>query len=337
MLLSIVIPCYNSAKTIRKVVETSMEAIGKIENLECEFVLVNDYSRDDTEKVIWQLAREYPNVKGITLAKNFGQHNAIMAGLHEAEGDYIMGMDDDMQTHPSQIPAFIDKMQEGYDVVFGIYRKRKFNFMKNLLSKIASFIMWHMVERPKGLEASNYWCCSRYVRDELIRYDGYNLYLQILFYRTTANIANIEIEHFSREEGKSNYNFMKSLKLFMTFMNYTVVPLRMATIIGTLLSAAGFIATAVVFVRKLLDPEITLGWSSLMCVIMLLFGFVFLILGVIGEYIGKLILNISRTPQYVIRKTINIQEKKGSGRSETLREADGEGIRGGEQVSHMRM
>ncbi len=307
MLLSIVIPCYNSAGTIRKVVEMSMEVISQIEGMECEFVLVNDFSRDDTRDAIWQLAKDYPNVKGISLAKNFGQHNAIMAGLRETSGDYIMGMDDDMQTHPSQIPAFLAKMREGYDVVFGIYRKRKFNFAKNLLSKVASFIMWHMVERPKGLEASNYWCCSRYVRDELVKYDGYNLYLQILFYRTTGNIANIEIEHFSREEGTSNYNFAKSVKLFMTFMNYTVVPLRMATILGTLLSATGFIATVVVFVRKLLDPEITIGWSSLMCVIMLLFGFAFLILGIIGEYIGKLILNINKTPQYVIREKINIE------------------------------
>lgn len=305
MLLSIVIPCYNSAGTIRKVVELSMDVVKQIEDLDCEFVLVNDFSRDGTRDAIWRLAKDYPNVKGISLAKNFGQHNAIMAGLHEAGGDYVMGMDDDLQTHPSQIPAFIEKMREGYDVVFGVFKKRKFNFVKNLMSKIASFIMWHMVDRPKGLEASNFWCCSKYVRDELVKYDGYNLYLQILFYRTTGNIANIEIEHFSREEGTSNYNFRKSLKLFMTFLNYTVVPLRMATIMGSLLSATGFIATVVVFVRKLLDPEITIGWSSLMCVIMLLFGFAFLILGIIGEYIGKLILNINKTPQYVVREKIN--------------------------------
>ncbi len=305
MLLSIVIPCYNSEKTIRKVVELCMEVVGKIEDLDCEFVLVNDFSRDGTRDAIWRLAKDYPNVKGISLAKNFGQHNAIMAGLHEAGGDYVMGMDDDLQTHPSQIPVFIEKMREGYDVVFGVFKKRKFNFVKNLMSKIASFIMWHMVDRPKGLEASNFWCCSKYVRDELVKYDGYNLYLQILFYRTTGNIANIEIEHFSREEGTSNYNFRKSLKLFMTFLNYTVVPLRMATIMGSLLSATGFIATVVVFIRKLLDPEITIGWSSLMCVIMLLFGFAFLILGIIGEYIGKLILNINKTPQYVVREKIN--------------------------------
>ena len=310
MLLSIVIPCYNSAHTIGKVVETSMEVIEKIEGLECEFVLVNDFSRDETCRAIWELAKKYPNVKGISLAKNFGQHNAIMAGLHAAEGDYVMGMDDDMQTHPSQIPAFIEKMNEGYDLVFGIFKKRKFGFMNNLTSRIASFIMWHMVERPKGLEASNYWCCRKYVRDELIQYDGYNLYLQILFYRTTGNIANIEIEHFAREEGQSNYNFRKSFKLFMSFMNYTVIPLRIATITGTLFSLAGFIGAIVVFVRKILDPTITVGWSSTMCVMMILFGFAFLMLGIIGEYIGKLILNINKTPQYVVRETINVEKEK---------------------------
>ena len=107
MLLSIVIPCYRSAHTISKVVEMSMEVIDKIEGLDCEFVLVNDCSPDNTYEAIQALAEKYPNVKGIDLAKNFGQHNAIMAGMHQAQGDYIMGMDDDMQTHPSQIPAFI--------------------------------------------------------------------------------------------------------------------------------------------------------------------------------------------------------------------------------------
>lgn len=308
MLLSIVIPCYKSAHTIGKVVEQSMEVIRGIEGLDCEFVLVNDCSPDDTFEAIRALAGKYPNVKGINLAKNFGQHNAIMAGLHEAEGDYIMGMDDDMQTHPSQIPVFIEKMKEGYDVVFGIYKKRKFGFMKNLTSKVAEFIMWHMMERPKGVESSNYWCCRKYVRDELIKYNGYNLYLQVLFYRTTRNIGNVEIEHFSREEGTSNYNFRKSFKLFMSFLNYTVIPLRMATIMGALCSFAGLAGAVAVLIQKILDPTIIIGWSSLMCAMLMLFGITFLMLGIMGEYIGKIILNINTSPQYVVRETVNVEK-----------------------------
>lgn len=309
MLLSIVIPCYKSSNTIGKVVEMSMDVISKIEGFDCEFILVDDCSPDDTYKAIQELAEKYPNVKGVTLSKNFGQHNAIMAGMHLAKGDYIMGMDDDMQTHPSQIPAFISKMQEGYDVVFGIYKKRKFSFLKNFTSKIASFIVWHMVERPKGLEASNFWCCCKYVRDEVIKYTGYNLYLQILFYRTTNHIANIEIEHFSREEGSSNYNFKKAFRLFMSFINYTVIPLRISEVLGVLFSAIGFIGAIFVFVQKLIQPDIAVGWSSLMCAMLLFFGITFLMLGVIGEYIGKMILNQNKTPQFVIRETVNIDKK----------------------------
>lgn len=308
MLLSIVIPCYRSAHTIGKVVEQSMEVIGNIDGLDCEFILVNDCSPDDTFQAIRALGEKYPNVKGINLAKNFGQHNAIMAGLHEAEGDYIMGMDDDMQTHPSQIPAFIKKMDEGFDVVFGIYKKRKFSFVKNFTSKIASFIVWHMVERPKGLEASNYWCCRKYVRDEIVKYGGYNLYLQILFYRTTSNIANIEIEHFSREEGSSNYNFKKAFRLFMSFMNYTVIPLRISEVMGVLFSIGGFLGAIAVLAQKLMNPDVAIGWSSLMCGMLLFFGINFLMLGVIGEYVGKLILNQNRTPQFVIRETVNVKK-----------------------------
>ena len=310
MLLSIVIPCYNSEKTIRKVVELSMEEVGKIPGMECEFVLVNDNSADGTVREIWSLAKDYPNVKGIDLSRNFGQHNAIMAGMHYAVGDYVMGMDDDMQTHPKHIPAFLAKMEEGYDIVFGIFRVRKFSPMKNLLSRAASFVQWHMVKRPKGLEASNYWCCRRYVREEVIRYTNYNLYLQMLFFRTTSHIANIEIEHFARESGTSNYTFRKAFRLFLGCLNYSILPLRISTVVGTVFSCTGFIAAVIVMVRKLLDPEIAIGWSSLMCAMLVFFGITFLMLGVMGEYIGNLILDQGRTPQFIIRDGIHLGEEK---------------------------
>lgn len=305
MLVSIVIPCYNSERTIEKVVELCVQEFQQLDGYECEFVLVNDFSRDQTYAAICRAAEKYPCVKGINLAKNFGQHNAIMAGLHYAEGDYIIGMDDDLQTHPSQIPALLHKMEEGYDVVFGIFRQRKFNWFKNLTSKISSFIMWHFVDRPKGLEASNYWMIRKYVRDEVIQYTSYNLYLSMLFFRTTGNVANVEIEHFSREEGTSNYTFRKGFKLFMSFINFTVIPLRMATILGVLFSICGLLMALIMIIQKLLDPTIVVGWTSLMCAMLIFFGISFLMLGIIGEYMGKLILNMNRTPQYVIRDTVN--------------------------------
>ena len=308
-LISIVIPCYNSQATIRKVTEMVMEEFKKMPEYDCEFVLVNDGSpKDDTYGEIEKLGRDYPNVKGVNLLRNFGQHNALMAALHYTTGDYILGMDDDMQNHPSQIPLFLDKIQEGYDIVFGVFKERKFSAFKNLTGAVSRFLLWHLLDRPKDIQMSSFWCCRKYVRDEVVKYDGYNIFLQVLFFRTTHNIANIEIEHYAREVGESNYNFRRGLKLFMSCLNFTVIPLRLATFFGTLFSAAGFIGAVVVLIRKLLDPSIAIGWSSLMCVLLVLFGICFLMLGIIGEYIGKLILNINKTPQYVIRETRNISE-----------------------------
>lgn len=310
MLVSIVIPCYNSEQTIGTVVDLAVAEFEKLENYDCEFVLVNDFSRDHTWDAIGTLAKRYPNVKGINLAKNFGQHNAIMAGLNYTEGDLILGMDDDMQNHPSQIPQFLEKMEEGYDIVFGVFKQRKFSVIKNITGAVSRFLLWHLLERPKHIQMSSFWCCRRYVRDEVVKYDGYNTFLQVLFFRTTHNIANIEIEHFAREVGESNYNFRRGLKLFLSCLNFTVIPLRLATIFGTLFSAAGFIGALVVLIRKIISPSIAIGWSSLMCAMLALFGISFLMLGIIGEYIGKLMLNINKTPQYVIRSTANLDKEK---------------------------
>ena len=306
MLLSIVIPCFNSERTIRQVVELSMEEIARIERYSCEFILVNDFSRDGTWTQIQRLCQDFPNVKGLNLSRNFGQHNAIMAGLHYAQGDYIMGMDDDLQTHPSQIPAILDGMKEDVDVVFGIFRQRQFGWLKNLTSAVASFIQWHMVSRPKGIEASNFWCCRRYVRDEVIKYTNCSLYLQMLFFRTTSRISNIRIEHFARESGQSNYTFRRSWRLFMGFLNYSVIPLKFSAWLGGFFSLLGFIFALVVVIRKLVHPDIAVGWSSLMSVILILFGITFLILGILGEYVGNMMLDFGRTPQFIVRDTFNI-------------------------------
>lgn len=309
MLVSVVVPCYNSEKTIENLVDLVNQEFDKLENYQCEFVLVNDFSKDGTYEAITRAAGKYSNVKGINLAKNFGQHNAIMAALNYARGDLILGMDDDLQHHPNQIPLLLKKLEEGYDVVYGIYRQRKFSAWKNFTGKVSKFLLWHLLERPKDIQISSFWVCRKYVRDEIIKFQGYNTYLQLLFFRTTHNMGNVEIEHHEREFGHSNYTFRKGMALMLSTLNYTVIPLRFATFLGVLCSGAGFLGAMVVFIRKLIFPGITIGWSSLMCVILLLFGFAFLLLGIMGEYIGKLILNINKTPQYVVRETINIEKE----------------------------
>ena len=307
-LYSVVVPVFNSEHTLAELYQRIRTVFETTIHEEFELILVDDSSRDNSYKIMKELRNADPRVRIVQMAKNFGQHNAIMAGLNYTEGDLILGMDDDMQNHPSQIPQFLEKIEEGYDIVFGVFRQRKFSWFKNLTGAVSRFLLWHLLDRPKDIQMSSFWCCRRYVRDEVVKYDGYNTFLQVLFFRTSHNIANIEIEHFEREVGTSNYNFRRGLKLFLSCLNFTVIPLRAATLFGTLFSAAGLIGAVIVFVRKLLDPSVAIGWSSLMCAMLALFGITFLMLGIIGEYLGKLMLNINRTPQYVIREKENIDE-----------------------------
>lgn len=308
MLISIIIPCYNSEGTIERVVEETMETFRKLKGYECEMVLVNDYSKDKTYEAITRAAKKYPNVIGVNLAKNFGQHNAMMAALHYVHGEAVIGMDDDLQNHPDQIPQFLDKMEEGYDVVFGVFKERKFGWFKNLSSAVSRHLMWMMTDQPRDIQMSSFWLARKYVIDKALEYEGSNVFLQFLFFRTTGNMVDIEVEHFAREVGTTNYNFRRGLKQFLSCLNYTAMPLRLATFFGMLFSGAGFISAIVVLVHKLLNPNVAVGWSSLMCAMLVLFGITFLMLGILGEYVGRLILNINKTPQYVVRETINAEK-----------------------------
>lgn len=310
MLVSVVIPCYNSEHTIEKVVDLCMEAFASWEGYECEMVLVNDYSHDHTYEAITRATRKYSNVIGIDLAKNFGQHAAIMAGLQYVRGDLVVGMDDDLQNHPIQIRQFLDKAEEGYDVVFGVFRERKFSAFKNFTGAVSQFLLFHLVDRPKDIEMSSFWLARRYVIDEIKNYRGNDAFIQLLFVRTTRNMADIEVEHYAREVGQSNYTFRKGLKLFMSFMNYSTIPLQVSTVFGALFSLAGFVAALVVLIRKLVTPDIQVGWSSLMCIILIVAGITFLMMGIIGEYVGKLIMTVNQTPLYVVRETLNVENRE---------------------------
>lgn len=310
MKITIVIPCYNSQATIAKVVEMVMAEFEKMEGYTCEFVLVNDGSKDDTYGEIKKLGEKYSVVKGVNLLRNFGQHNALMAALHYASGDYILGMDDDMQTHPSQIGKLVKKMEEGYDLVYGCYPKKKNSFLKNITSKLNEVSSRILLGRPKEIVSSNFWMITRQVKDEVIKYDSFNPYIDGIFYRTTHNIGNVEVEHFKREVGTSNYTLRKLMRLWLAYWNYSVIPLRISSVLGGLSAAGGFLAAIVIFIKKLLDPTTIVGWSSTIIVMVVFFGLVLMVLGIIGEYLGKMILIMNNTPQFIVRESINTDEKE---------------------------
>ncbi|MFR8549119.1 MAG: glycosyltransferase family 2 protein [Lachnospiraceae bacterium] len=305
MLVSIVIPCYYSEKTIRRVVEMVMEEFDKNEGYECEFVLVNDGSKDGTYAQICGLGRQYPNVCGVNLMRNFGQHNALMAALQYTKGELVLGMDDDMQTHPSQIFKLVHKIEEGYDVVYGVYPVRKNSALKNLTSKINEVSSRIMLNRPKDIVSSNFWIITRAVRDEVIKYESYNPYIDGIFYRVTHNIGNVPVEHHKREVGTSGYTFRKLFNLWLAYWNFSVIPLRVSFFLGIFSAMAGVIISILVVLNKILYPDIPVGWSSTLCTMVFLFGLVLMVLGIVGEYLGKIIMILNNTPQYIVRETVN--------------------------------
>lgn len=305
MRVSVVIPCFNSEKSIAEVVELTRQVFASLPDYSCEFVLVNDDSKDGTYKQICLLARRYHEVKGVCLMRNFGQHNALMAGLNFASGDLILGMDDDLQTHPSQIPALLGKLREGYDLVYGIYKKKENSRIKNFTSWLNRITARRLLGRPKDIVSSNYWLITRRVRDEVLKYTGSTPYVDAIFCRVTTRIGNVEIEHHRREYGTSNYTFWKLLKLWLAYFNYSVLPLRFASMLGIIAAATGFLFAVATVVKKLVNPELLMGWASLMSAMVFFFGLVLLVIGIIGEYLGKAVQALGNTPQYIVRETVN--------------------------------
>lgn len=305
-LVSVVIPCYNSERSIAEVVELTMAEFAKLDSFDCEFVLVDDNSSDGTFAEITRLCERYPNVHGLSLMRNFGQHNGLMCAMNHVSGDYVLGMDDDMQTHPSQIAPILAKMGEGYDLVYGVYRKSTNGSVKKLTSWLNKKTSRVLLGRPKNIQSSNFWCITRQVCDEVIKYKNYSPYVDGIFYRVTHNIGNVAIEHHEREYGQSGYTLKKLIKQWMAYFNFSVIPLRIASIIGVISAVVGFVMAIVTIVRKLLDPTMLVGWASTISLMVFFFGLVLMVLGIIGEYVGDLVLAVNGTPQYIVRKKVNL-------------------------------
>lgn len=308
---SFVIPCYKSAKTIILLVKLTIEEMNNLNRSNLEFVLINDCSPDSGETInaLKELAEEYSFVKVIDLAINTGQHNAIMAGFKYVSGDVIIGMDDDMQTHPSQLIKLFAKFEEGFDIVYAKYPKKKHSFFQNLGSKINELTVRILTQKPKGLKSSSFWVAKRFVIESTKRYSNPYTHLQGLFFQTTKSIANADVEHFNREVGESTYTLSKLIKLWLGFTNFSILPLRLSLIIGLVTSMIGLLYSIFVVIRKILRPDIVIGYSSIMASILFFSGITLIVLGTIGEYIGRIFMSINNSPQYIIKEKYNIRNE----------------------------
>lgn len=314
-MISVIVPCYNSNQVLEELVTETMIVLENEGYREYEFVLVNDCSpNSETLSLLVRLAEKYPFVKVIDLAKNTGQANAQITALRYAKGEIILNMDDDMQTHPKNIPVLLAKLNEGYDLVLGRYQEKKHSPFRRLLTRMNDKFSQVVLNKPADIYFTSFWVTRNYIRDVLIQYDHTYSIMEGLFLRTTSKIANVEVEHFERREGASGYNLWKLIKLWSNFTNFTVLPLRIAGVLGMLSAVIGFVAACVLAVRKIMDPAIVAGYTSVVCLILILFGLVLFFLGVLGEYVGRIFMCINAAPQQVIRRTWNIDkmsEKEG--------------------------
>ncbi len=307
--VSFVIPCYRSEHTIGHVIKEIDDTMQELSRFEYEIILINDCSPDGTILAIRKLCEEKKYIKGINFAKNFGQHAALMAGLRHAEGDYVVCLDDDGQTPADEVGKLLDKLEEGYDAVYASYGHKKHSLFRNLGSRVNDWMTRVMLGKPKELFISSYFAVQRYIVDDMIRYENSYPYVIGLVLRATKNITNVPVQHREREEGRSGYTMKKLLGLwFNGFTAFSVKPLRIATCIGIICAGAGFAYGIYTVIKKFVNPNVPLGFSSMMAAIVFLGGMVMVMLGLIGEYIGRIYISMNNSPQYVIRERINVGE-----------------------------
>lgn len=307
--LSIVIPCYNAENNIRNVIEKDEDIFEAYGIDDYEFVLVNDGSKDNTWNAISNLSKINEHVVAINLARNFGQHNAIMAGFHHVSGDYIVVSDDDGQTQMSAIGSMIQMLDDGYDVVMTNWEKKsKREWYRRLGTKINDKVSNKLLNNPNGVPLSIFFAAKRFVTDEMIRYNNPYPFVTGLVVRTTHNIGVLNVEQLDRKSGQSGYSFKKLLGLWMNgFTAFSIFPLRLATYIGVGSAILGFIYGIIVIIKKIIEPGIVMGWSSTVAIIMFMSGVILCVLGMIGEYVGRIYMCINNSPQFIIKEISNGQ------------------------------
>lgn len=301
MKISIIIPIYDGARTIAGLVD---ELVNSLTRNELEIILVNDGSRDNSHEICISIFKKYNNiVKYISLARNFGEHNAVLAGLNSAAGVYAVIIDDDFQNPPEEIQRLIEEAVAGqYDVVYSYYDKKCHSWFRNLGSRFNNFIASYLLDKPKDLYLSSFKCLNRFIVEEIIKYRGPFPYIDGLILRSTRNIGKVKVKHVKRKEGRSGYTLRKLIRLWINmFVNFSIYPLRISILFGFVFLILGIVSSISIIIEKLVNPDIPVGITSILVAILVFGGIQLLILGLIGEYLGKLFLANNQTPQYVIR------------------------------------
>lgn len=310
MKITVSIPCYRSAKTLPYVVEQIKKTVAQRPSYSYQIILVNDCSPDNTFDVIRSLCQEDENIVGVNLSRNWGQATARMASIPYIEGDCTVFMDDDGQHPIDHLFDLVDKIEEGYDLVSADFSQKQTKFMNRFTSAISAKVYTAMGKRPKGAVSSAYFAINKMCTDSLKKYQSPFPSIFGYIYQIAGRITSIKLEHKKRLEGTSGYNFKKRFKVWLNGMvNFSIVPLQLSSMMGLLFSAIGFIIGIILVIRKLLNPSILAGYTSLITVILIIGGLLMIMIGLMGEYIGRMYLTLSNQPQYEVRETLNVEKK----------------------------
>ena len=299
--LSFVIPLYHSAATIRPLVK-EIEALAIPGGH--EIVLVNDGSGDATAAVCRELVREARvPILFVSHSRNYGEHNAVLTGYRHATGDYLVNLDDDGQNPPAEaVRLWQHAVVEKLDAVFGHYATKEHSAFRNFGSWLTNRVTDRVLDKPKGFYLSSFRCVSAFVAKEVAAHEGPFPYIDGLLLQVTQNIGSLAVRHAERQTGRSGYTLRRLLRLWVsTFINFSVMPLRLATFLGLVLALAGLAGLGVIFYLRLTNKGPDYGWGSLMGALLVFSGTQLVMLGLIGEYIGRMFLAVNRRPQSVVR------------------------------------
>ena len=301
--VSFVIPCYRSEHTVTAVAEEIKTTMASLPKYEWELVLVNDCSPDGTFRVIRELAEQDARITAVDLAKNFGQHAALMCGMRHTDGDVVVCLDDDGQTPADEVGKLLEKIEEGYDVVYASYEQKKESGFRRFGSDVNRRMTEIMLAKPKELELTSYFAARRFIIDEMLRYEHCYPYVMGLVLRSTKRICNVPVRHRARQTGASGYTLSKLLGLWMNgFTSFSVKPLRIATYAGVITALLGFVYALVAVIRYFTVHMAPQGWTTTTVLLLIVGGLNLLMLGLAGEYIGRVFMCVNATPQYVERE-----------------------------------
>lgn len=305
--ISIVIPVYRSERILPDLIVRIREAL---QDHSFEVILVHDCGPDNSWQVIVELCKSNPMVRGFNLRHNVGQHNAIMAGLNAVRGKIVVTMDDDLQHAPDDIALLCEQVRNGFDVCYAKFPARHHALWKRLGSKFNDMLARILLRKPKDLYLSPFKAFSRELADEIVKYRGVSIYIDSIILSLTRNITSVEAKHHPRLHGTGGYGLLKSTRLLMRMStSTTIIPLRIAMLMGLLLSFAGLVLAILLVVQRFTLNAMPVGWSSVVVASLILGGAQLSCIGIVGEYIGNIFMMLTGKPQYTVAASVNVEDE----------------------------